>query len=203
MSRFRGARARRRSSSCARIRAIRESGSTTRSSTNWPLPSRSAGSSNPWSFARFPASRMLTKSLPASAAGEPRSGRDAQRPLTNLPEHTRSLLAGGQISAGHARALLAVANPDAVANRIVTEGLTVRDIERLSENSGKTPRPRGTAPVDADTAALQDKLRLELGTKVKIRHSGESGEIHIAFGNLDQLHDFCRRLCQPTGLSER
>ena len=123
--------------------------------------------------------------------------------LTNLPEHTRSLLAGGQISAGHARALLAVANPDAVANRIVAEGLTVRDIERLSENSGKTPRPRGTAPVDADTAALQDKLSLELGTKVKIRHSGESGEIHIAFGNLDQLDDFCRRLCQPTGLSER
>ena len=124
--------------------------------------------------------------------------------LTHLPEHTRSLLAAGQISAGHARALLAVANPDAVANRIVAEGLTVRDIERLSENSGKTPRPRrGTAPVDADTAALQDKLSLELGTKVKIRHSGESGEIHIAFGNLDQLDDFCRRLCQPTGLSER
>ena len=62
--------------------------------------------------------------------------------LTNLPEHTRSLLAGGKISAGHARALLAVADPDALANRIVAEGLTVRDIERLGENSGKTARPR-------------------------------------------------------------
>src|SRR6478609_9519758 len=68
--------------------------------------------------------------------------------LTNLPEHTRSLLAGGRISAGHARALLAVADPDALANRIVADGLTVRDIERLGENSGNTARPRkGTAPV--------------------------------------------------------
>ena len=118
--------------------------------------------------------------------------------LTNLPEHTRTLLAGGQISPGHARALLAVANPDALADRIVAEGLTVRDIERFGENSGKTSRPRrGAAPVDADTAALQDKLALELGTKVKIRHSGESGEIHIAFRDLDQLDDFCRRLLRP------
>ncbi|HEY1884751.1 MAG TPA: ParB/RepB/Spo0J family partition protein [Roseiarcus sp.] len=117
--------------------------------------------------------------------------------LTNLPEHTRGLLAGGKISAGHARALLAVADPDALANRIVAEGLTVRDIERLGENSGKTARPRKqTAPVDADTKALQDKLALALGTKVTIRHSGESGEIRIAFRDFDQLDDFCRRLCQ-------
>jgi len=120
--------------------------------------------------------------------------------LTNLPEHTRSLLAGGQISAGHARALLAVADPNAIANRIVAEGLTVRDIERLGENSGKTSRPRrGASPVDADTAALRKKLSLELGTKVTIRHSGETGEIRIAFRDFDQLDDFCRRLCQaPT-----
>ena len=62
--------------------------------------------------------------------------------LTHLPEHTRALLAGGQISAGHARALLAVPHPDALADRIVAEGLTVRDIERLGENSGKSARPR-------------------------------------------------------------
>ena len=117
--------------------------------------------------------------------------------LTNLSEHTRGLLAGGKISAGHARALLAVADQDALANRIVAEGLTVRDIERLGENSGKTTRPRkGTAPVDADTKALQDKLALALGTKVTIRHGGESGEIRIAFRDFDQLDDFCRRLCQ-------
>jgi ParB family transcriptional regulator, chromosome partitioning protein len=118
--------------------------------------------------------------------------------LAGLPEHTRGLLAGGQISAGHARALLAVADPDGLADRIVAEGLTVRDIERLGENSGRTARPRkGAAAVDADTRALQDKLSLELGAKVTIRASGESGEIRIAFKSLEQLDDFCRRLCQP------
>ena len=117
--------------------------------------------------------------------------------LTGLPEHTRDLLAGGKISAGHARALLAVSNPDALAERIVAEGLSVRDIERLGENSGKVARPRkGAAPVDADTRALQEKLALELGTKVTIRTNGESGELSIAFKDFEQLDDFCRRLGQ-------
>ena len=118
--------------------------------------------------------------------------------LTGLPEHTRALLAGGKISAGHARALLAVSDPDTLADRILAEGLTVRDIERLSENSGKAARPRrASEPVDPDTRALQDKLGLSLGTKVTIRHSGESGEIRIAFRNLDQFDAFCRRLLEP------
>ena len=115
--------------------------------------------------------------------------------LAGLPEHTRDLLAGGRISAGHARALLAVSDPDALADRIVAEGLTVRDIERLSENSGKVARPRkASAPVDADTRALEEKLTLTLGAKVTIRASGESGELRLAFKDFEQLDDFCRRL---------
>ncbi len=118
--------------------------------------------------------------------------------LTNLPEHTRHLLAEGKISAGHARALLAVAQPDATADRIVAEGLTVRDIERLGENAGKTARTKKEpVKIDPDTLALQEKLGLALGAKVVIRHTGESGDIRIAFQNFEQLDDFCRRLCQP------
>ena len=118
--------------------------------------------------------------------------------LSNLPEHTRALLAGGQISAGHARALLAVAEPDPLADRIVAEGLTVRDIERMGENTGRRARAhRSPAKVDADTLALQNKLALALGAKVTIRHTGESGDIRIAFRDFDQLDEFCRRLCQP------
>jgi ParB family transcriptional regulator, chromosome partitioning protein len=118
--------------------------------------------------------------------------------LSNLPEHTRALLAEGQISAGHARALLAVAEPDPIGDRIVAEGLTVRDIERMGENAGKRARSHGSpSKPDADTLALQNKLGLVLGAKVTIRHTGESGDIRIAFRNFDQLDEFCRRLCQP------
>ncbi|MBV9287966.1 MAG: ParB/RepB/Spo0J family partition protein [Hyphomicrobiales bacterium] len=118
--------------------------------------------------------------------------------LAGLPESTRALLATGQISAGHARALLAVAEPDAVADRIVAEGLTVRDVERLGEKAGATARPRNAArAVDADTRALEEKLVLALGTKVSIRHDGERGDLRIAFSSFEQLDDFCRRLCLP------
>jgi ParB family chromosome partitioning protein len=118
--------------------------------------------------------------------------------LTQLPEHTRALLAAGRISAGHARALLAIAEPDAVADRIVAKGLTVRDIERMGENAAAAPRPRKRSrEIDADTLALQEKLGLALGAKVTIRHTGETGEIRVAFHNFEQLDDFCRRLCQP------
>ena len=78
----------------------------------------------------------------ARVVGKSRSHVANTMRLTNLPEHTRALLAGGQISAGHARALLAVADPDALADRIVAQGMTVRDIERFGENPGKTGRPR-------------------------------------------------------------
>jgi ParB family chromosome partitioning protein len=123
--------------------------------------------------------------------------------IVNLPEHSRTLLADGKISAGHARALLAVANPDATADRIVSEGMTVRDVERLGENAGKTARTkREPAVVDADTLALQQRLGLALGAKVTIRHAGESGEIRIAFRDFDQLDDFCRRLSRPADRSQ-
>jgi ParB family chromosome partitioning protein len=120
--------------------------------------------------------------------------------LTNLPEHTRGLLAQGQISAGHARALLAVPQPDAIADRIVAEGLTVRDVERMGENAGAATRVKAKPrEIDADTAALEEKLGLALGAKVTIRHSGESGDIRIGFRSFEQLDDFCRRLRQPAG----
>ena len=121
--------------------------------------------------------------------------------LIGLPEHSRALLADGKITAGHARALLALADPDAVADRIVARGLSVRDVERLAERAGQSPRPRGAksdAPVDADTRALEGKLGLALGTRVTIRHSGQAGELKIAFRDFEQLDDFCRRLNQPT-----
>jgi ParB family chromosome partitioning protein len=125
--------------------------------------------------------------------------------LMKLPDFARSLLASGQISAGHGRALLAVADPDATARAILNEGLTVRDVERLSREpesaapGGGAPTLRKPAETDPDTLALEHSLSVALGTSVSIRHRGEMGEVRIKFKSLEQLDDVCRRLCQPVG----
>jgi ParB family chromosome partitioning protein len=119
--------------------------------------------------------------------------------LQKLPEFARSLLASGQISAGHGRALLAVADPDATASQIIARGLTVRDVERLGQQAtepARTPSPREPAELDADTRALEHSLSVALGTIVTIRHRGESGEVRLKFNDFEQLDDLCRRLCQ-------
>jgi ParB family transcriptional regulator, chromosome partitioning protein len=127
--------------------------------------------------------------------------------LLKLPDFARSLLASGQISAGHGRALLAVADPDATAKNILAEGLTVRDVERLGREPDDAPpanpTPKAPAEVDADTQALEHSLSVALGTNVSIRHRGESGEVRIKFKNFEQLDDFCRRLCQDAANSRK
>lgn len=138
----------------------------------------------------------------ARVVGKSRSHVANTMRLTNLPERSRNLLASGAISPGHARALLAVADPDIIAEKIVAEGWTVRDVEKLGENAGKTARTAGpaksAAPKDADTRALEEKLGMALGAKVDIRHKGGAGEIRIAFNDFEQLDDFCRRLSRPS-----
>jgi ParB family transcriptional regulator, chromosome partitioning protein len=121
--------------------------------------------------------------------------------LLNLPDFSRSLLASGQISAGHGRALLAVADPDAVARMILARGLTVREVEALGRKTPEAERaPTAQAPAgtvaDADTRALEQSLSAALGAPVSIRHRGETGELRIKFSTFEQLDDFCRRLCQ-------
>jgi ParB family chromosome partitioning protein len=103
--------------------------------------------------------------------------------LTNLPEHTRTLLTAGAISAGHARALLAVRDPDIIADRVVANGMTVQQIT-VKSNSSRDP----------DTRALEGKLALALGTKVVIRNTGDAGRITISYRTAEQLDAICRRL---------
>ncbi|MGA2792078.1 MAG: ParB/RepB/Spo0J family partition protein [Roseiarcus sp.] len=126
--------------------------------------------------------------------------------LQKLPEFARSLLASGQISAGHGRALLAVADPDATASQIIARGLTVRDVERLGQQGvepARTPSTKEPAKLDADTRALEHSLSVALGTIVTIRHRGESGEVRLKFNDFEQLDDLCRRLCQPDSANLR
>ncbi len=116
--------------------------------------------------------------------------------LLKLPDTAKAMLADGRISAGHARALLAVQDPDGVAQRIVEQGLTVRDVERLGQPVADqgVKQPKVTAEKDADTRALEKTLGDILGMIVQIKHRGESGEVLIRYQDLEQLESLCHRL---------
>jgi ParB family transcriptional regulator, chromosome partitioning protein len=119
--------------------------------------------------------------------------------LMKLPESVRKSVAEGQLSAGHARALLALPDPEGGARRIIAEGLTVRDVERMAhEPSADEPKPSGTrakAEKDPDTRALEQALEDVLGLKVDIAHRSDGGgQLSIRYTTLDQLDGLCRRL---------
>ena len=125
--------------------------------------------------------------------------------LSNLPDGVKLLLADGSLSAGHARALLSVRNPDAVASRVVAQGLSVREVEKLAQaeqavdqpdkpRSG--PKKAPTVQKDADTRALEQVLTDALGMKVTIDHQGDGGHVRIEYRTLEQLDAICHRLKQ-------
>jgi ParB family chromosome partitioning protein len=108
--------------------------------------------------------------------------------LLKLPDETRNLLSSGQISAGHARALLGAADPDALAAKVVAKGMSVRDVERIVQKEVEGgPRSVAKAAKDADTRALEKRLADRLGLSVEITHKGERGEVRIRYASLDQL----------------
>jgi ParB family chromosome partitioning protein len=121
--------------------------------------------------------------------------------LLNLPEAVKTLLSEGKITAGHARALLNAVDPEALAGKIVAEGLNVRQVERLVQLGKARAAERGAgrhaAGKDADTLALERSLSRELGLKVAIKAHGDGGALTIHYARLEQLDDVLRRLNQP------
>ena len=139
----------------------------------------------------------------AKVIGKSRSHVTNTLRLLKLPGQTRNMLAEGAISAGDARALLAVADPDAMAERIVEQGLTVRDVERLAQKEARRgqaaniagqPELRNGDEKDADTRALEQALSIVLGLIVSIKHHGNAGEVSIRYKTLEQLDGLCARL---------
>ncbi len=133
----------------------------------------------------------------AKAVGRSRSHVANTLRLLNLPEKVQSLLAEGALSAGHARALLNTAAPEALALKVVKGGLNVRQTERLvkRERAGADPGA-GKIGKDADTIALENGLANLLGLKVSINFRGESGRLVINYRTLEQLDDLLQRLSQ-------
>ena len=118
--------------------------------------------------------------------------------LLNLPNEAREMLASGQLTAGHARALLGFDNPALAARDIAERNLSVRDVEDMARNqktagaSGAGKLETKSAP-DANIAALNRDLTEALGLEVTIKSRGARGVVTIRYSNLDQL-DTLRRL---------
>lgn len=118
--------------------------------------------------------------------------------LMKLPDPVQGMLREGQLTAGHARALLAVEDPAKLASQIIDQGLNVRQVEALtqeqSEKAGRAPKQRERVDKDADTKALEKTLSDALGMIVSIDHRGAGGELRIRYRSLEQLEDICQRL---------
>ncbi|WP_407149583.1 ParB/RepB/Spo0J family partition protein [Bradyrhizobium sp. ORS 86] len=138
----------------------------------------------------------------AKIVGKSRSHVANMMRLTKLPAEVQALIAKGDLSAGHARALIGVPDPLTAAKRIVAEGLNVRQAEALAHEEGvperKPQKPRASAAAkaskDADTLALEKRVSDALGLAVTVNHRDPGGTVQINYRNLEQLDEVVRRL---------
>jgi ParB family chromosome partitioning protein len=119
--------------------------------------------------------------------------------LLSLPDSVLDEIRQGKISAGHARALITSSDPELLLQQILSQGLSVRETERLANDAaGKPKRPQATTekiPKDVDTLALEAEMSAALGMRVAIDLKGAGiGGVRIDFQSLDQLDDILRRL---------
>jgi ParB family chromosome partitioning protein len=151
-------------------------------------------------YARLIQEFNYTQEVLAERIGKNRSTIANLLRLRDLPAPVRAMLADGRLTAGHARALLGVANPLALAEAIVAKGLNVRQAEHLAQRQ-KTTRPAAgrrkaatAAAKDADTRALEHDLTLKLGLKVEIQFDGKGGRLVLHYRSLDQLDGVIEKL---------
>jgi ParB family chromosome partitioning protein len=123
--------------------------------------------------------------------------------LLDLPETVRQALLRGDISMGHARAVAAAPDPEALTREIVATGMSVRQAEEAARREKGSPstgsgKARASAPngsqIDPDLAALERQLGDMLGLKVQVLHKGQSGAVTLHYSSLDQLDLICQRL---------
>jgi ParB family chromosome partitioning protein len=137
----------------------------------------------------------------AEALGRSRSHIANLLRLLTLPEAVLDLVRAGTLTAGHARALVTAASPEALARQVVDRDLSVRQTEALARG-GAAPRPprraNGTAVKDADTRALEADLSATLRLQVTIDHrpGQQAGELRIRYRSLEELDGLCQLLSQ-------
>jgi ParB family chromosome partitioning protein len=140
----------------------------------------------------------MTQEQIATAVGKDRSSVANHLRLLKLPHEVRADVASGRLSMGHARALLGVpdeANQRSLARDVISQNLSVRETEalvkRLEQAPANTDGPGTGATAakaaDVHTRAAEDRLKLALGTRVRIIRKGKGGRIEVDFVSEDEL----------------
>lgn len=132
----------------------------------------------------------------AKAIGKSRSHVANCLRLLSLPVLAREYLADGKITPGHARAILAAPDPQALAEAIVSKDLTVRGAEkwlRMMQTSARGPAPEKPRR-DADSRFIEKQLAEHLGLAVRLNHKNPGGNMTIKYKTLGQLEDLIARL---------
>ena len=127
-------------------------------------------------------SRSVSKSRPYIA--------NALR-LLNLPEDIRGFVAKGDITAGHARAILAAGSEKKqrdLCREIIAKGLSVREAERLATGEKPTRAIPRKKVKDKDVASVENELRDIFGTKISINPKAKGGVIELAYYSTDELN---------------
>jgi len=111
--------------------------------------------------------------------------------LKKLPPSIQKMLSNGDLSMGHAKAILSVNDPELqvkLAKKITNENMTVRKIEKLVSQTKESKEKKPPVSMDPDLMALKDELVDLLGTKVSISGSADRGTLKISYYSLDELN---------------
>jgi ParB family chromosome partitioning protein len=144
-------------------------------------------------FERLMTEFKMTQETLAEAIGKSRSHIANHMRILKLPEKVLAMVREGELSAGHARALLNHANPMQGAKAIVEKHMSVRQAEEMVNNLGRTfkenmlNKPPPARKQFDDTDALAEQMSEKLGLKVKITFNGRSGAVTLNYASLDQL----------------
>jgi ParB family chromosome partitioning protein len=142
---------------------------------------------------------QLSQESIAGAVGKDRATVANYVRLLRLPAEVRNDLASNALSMGHARALLGLADEAAqrrLAREVVSRQLSVRETEALVRRE-TTPTPSAAPkPVDPNTRAAEEQLKLALGTRTRIIRKGRGGRIEIDFTSEDELQRLFERLTE-------
>jgi ParB family transcriptional regulator, chromosome partitioning protein len=136
----------------------------------------------------------MTQEAIASAVGKDRATVANTIRLLKLPEEVRAEVAARRLSMGHARALLALSNEADLrqaARDVIARNLSVRETEsmvrKIADTGSRGQKPAEPKPIDVHTRAAEDRLRLVLGTRVRIVRHGVRGRVEIDFASEDEL----------------